>query len=384
MSRRLVAAACAPPLLVALDFAVVGVAVPRMRRDLGLDGSAAAWVFSAYNLTFGATLLAFGRLADRIGRRRMLLLGLALFAAACGGNAAAPSGGALIASRAVQGVGAAAMTPAALSLLTSLRPQGPGRDALVGAYGMAISAGFVTGALAAGALAGVADWRPVMLLGAPLALVAMAITITAPAPAPALPTRATPARAGIGDLLRRRSVRRAAAAGALVTATGVGGTLLLVYLLQDVRGHSPLETGLMLVPFGAAAPAGARVARAAGPGAGCGLGLLLQGSSFLALGLAADSAGLVAVLAAIAGFGLGHVLGNTSAAMTVVADLPADRHGIAAGLLATAQYLGGAAGPAAVGALGLAGHLDAGFAVLGATALAGAAAVTLGSRAPRR
>jgi DHA2 family integral membrane protein (MFS transporter) len=250
------------------------------------------------------------------------------------------------------------MTPAALSLLAGLRPQGPDRDALLALYGTSISVGFVTGALAAGLLANVADWRPAMVLGVPLALTAIALAATA---TPGPPPRAT--RAPALALLRRPAVRRAATAGALVTATGVGGTLLLVTLLQDGRGHTPLETGLMLVLFGAAAPIGARAARSAGGPAALTAGLALQGAAFLALAALPPAAGLAPVLAAIAGFGLGHVAGNTGAAMAVVADLPAERHGAAAGVLATAQYLGGAAGPLASGA---------GFAAVGAAACAGA------------
>ncbi|HEX5617289.1 MAG TPA: MFS transporter, partial [Solirubrobacteraceae bacterium] len=108
-------ACCAPPVLLAVDFAVLSVAVPRMSAELGMVRGDVRWLFSAYSLAFGCLLLAAGRTADALGRRRLLLVGLGVFAMGALLTALARSGTVAIVGRAVQGTGAATMTPAALS-----------------------------------------------------------------------------------------------------------------------------------------------------------------------------------------------------------------------------------------------------------------------------
>jgi DHA2 family methylenomycin A resistance protein-like MFS transporter len=256
------------------------------------------------------------------------------------------------------------MTPAALSLLTSRFEDGPPRIRALGVYASAISAGFVTGALLAGLLAGAGAWRLLLGSGCPLALLGAAIAWplrTARPPSPAADLR----------ILRRRTVLAACAAGSAVTATGVGAVVLLTSYLQDDRGLSPLATGGAFAVFGAAAPAGAQLARRLG-GAQLAAGLGLQGGALMTLGLTAGVAGLAGVLAAIAAFGLGHVIANLGAAATAMRGADAAEHGTIGGLLSTAQYLGGALGPPALG--GLAGF-RAGMVAGGAVALLGSLAL---------
>ena len=151
--------------------------------------------------------------------------------------------------------------------------------------------------------------------------------------------------------------------------TGAAGTLLLTLYLQDVRGYSPLAAGLVFACFGAAAIPGARVARAVPARMGMATGLAAQGAGMLAAVAAAGSA--PAVVASVAGFGFGHVIGNTSVAAVATAEAAAARHGALAGMLVTAQYLGGALGPALLARAGF----TAGLMAAGAIALTTAAAI---------
>src|SRR4029453_6824829 len=115
----IVALPCVALFVIVLDVTIVAVALPALQADLGLSTTALGWVITAYTLVFGGCLLAAGRLADRIGRRRTFALGLTVFAAASLACGLAPTAETLLAARAVQGIGAALVSPAALALVTS-------------------------------------------------------------------------------------------------------------------------------------------------------------------------------------------------------------------------------------------------------------------------
>jgi hypothetical protein len=396
-------ACCAPPVLLAVDFAVLSVAVPQLRADLAMSDSDVRWLFVAYNLAFGCLLLAAGRAADVYGRRRMLLAGLAIFAVAAVVTALARAGSTAIAGRALQGCGAAAMTPAALSLLTTATRDGEDRNRVLASYGLAISVGFVAGTLLSGALATVASWRPAIAMAIPLAGAAIVLAWRLPrdeeAPRRAaarhgpgvIPVAALVAVAALaaaqggpaglsamvvaaGTLLALaarlgRAVGLACAAGLVVTATGVGGTLLLTLYLQDVRGYSPLAAGAVFACFGAAAIPGAAAARRLRARCGIVTGLAAQGGGLLLAAPAAVSGSAPAIAASVGGFGFGHVIGNASVAAVATARAPAGLHGELAGMLITAQYLGGALGPAVLGRA----TFEAGMVAAGAAAVAAAA-----------
>ena len=133
--RFVLALLCSAFFMVILDVAIVNVALPSIQTDLGFSPPSLQWVVSAYALTFGGLLLLGGRAADLLGRRRVFVGGVAVFALASllGGLAWLPE--LLVAARALQGVGAAAMTPAALSILMTTFPEGAERNKALGAWG---------------------------------------------------------------------------------------------------------------------------------------------------------------------------------------------------------------------------------------------------------
>ncbi|WP_246495717.1 DHA2 family efflux MFS transporter permease subunit [Streptomyces zagrosensis] len=162
--------------LVSLDLSVVNVALPDIRSDLGFTADDLLWVVNAYALAFGGLLMLGGRLADIVGRRRTLTVGLAVFGIASLGGGLVSSPGGLIAARAVQGVGAAALAPVAFALITVTLPAGPARSRALGLWGMAGAAGGAVGVLAGGLLTEGAGWRSVLLINVPLVLLALAGT----------------------------------------------------------------------------------------------------------------------------------------------------------------------------------------------------------------
>ena len=158
MRRLVLAACCAPPALIALDFAVISVVVPQARAQLGMGDAGARWFFSAYSVSFGCLLLGAGAAADAYGRRRLLLAGLGTFVAAGVVTAAAQTVAMAIGGRALQGAGAALMTPAALSLVTSATREGDRRTRAPSEYGLTTPVGFIVGTLAAGLIATAVGW----------------------------------------------------------------------------------------------------------------------------------------------------------------------------------------------------------------------------------
>ncbi|MDW6060652.1 MFS transporter [Streptomyces sp. FXJ1.4098] len=173
-ARLVLAVALTVQFVVALDMSVVNVALPDMREDLGFTPDALLWVVNAYALAFGGLLMLGGRLADIVGRRATLMGGLALFGAASLGGGLVGSPGALIAARAVQGVGAAALAPVAFTLITVAFPAGPARSRALGLWGMAAAAGGAVGVLVGGVLTEWAGWRSVLLINVPIVVLALA------------------------------------------------------------------------------------------------------------------------------------------------------------------------------------------------------------------
>ena len=163
---------CGALFLDALDVSMVGVALPAIRADLGLTTASLQWVVSAYVLGYGGLLLLGGRAADLLGRRRVFLAALALFAAASllGGLVSSP--GLLIAARFVKGVAAAVTAPAGLSLLTTTFPEGHLRNRAMSVYSAFGASGFSLGLVLSGVLTEI-SWRWTLLAAAPVALVTL-------------------------------------------------------------------------------------------------------------------------------------------------------------------------------------------------------------------
>ncbi len=162
--------------MVVLDFSIVNIALPSIQRDLGLSTPDLQWIVTAYSLTFGGFLLLGGRMSDLYGRRRLLLIGLAVFSLASLAGGLSPSGLFLIASRAVQGLGAALVAPTSISLVTTTFAEGPERNKAFGVIGALASAGFAAGAILGGLLTAGPGWRWVMFVNVPIGIAAFILT----------------------------------------------------------------------------------------------------------------------------------------------------------------------------------------------------------------
>jgi MFS family permease len=161
--------ACAQ-LITALDFNIIYVALPEIGVRLGFSPHSLQWVFSAYSVMFGGFLLLGGRAADLFGRRRMFILGLALYATSSlfGGLAQSPL--AIVAARAVQGLGGAVLFPATVSLINTLFEEGPKRNRALGLWSLAGSCGLTLGSIVGGVLVGTLGWQFVFFVNVPIAL----------------------------------------------------------------------------------------------------------------------------------------------------------------------------------------------------------------------
>jgi MFS family permease len=172
---------CAAQFVLQLDFSVVNVALPTIQRELGMAAAQLQWIVTGYALTFGSLLLAGGRLADLLGRRRLLAAGLVVFALASLACGLAQWPVMLIAARVIQGAAGAMVSPAALSLLTTMNPEGPARNRALAIWQATTAAGATTGIIAGGLLTQYLGRRPVFLVNPPLIAVMLALV-------PRLPT----------------------------------------------------------------------------------------------------------------------------------------------------------------------------------------------------
>src|SRR5690349_9699682 len=191
-----------------IDLTIVNVSLPTIGHDLHFSPTSLQWVVTAYALTFGGLLLLGGRAADLLGRRRILMLGLALFTTASLACGLATGDAFLIGSRAVQGVGAAIMLPAALSIVMNMFEEGAKRNKALGIWGGLGAGGATVGLIAGGLLTRYAGWQYIFYLNVPIGAVALLLT----------PRIVPESRL---DTMRRKFD----AAGALA---GTGGLVLLV------------------------------------------------------------------------------------------------------------------------------------------------------------
>ncbi len=158
--------------VVVIDASIVNVALPSIGAHLHIARADLSWVVNAYTLTFGGFLLLGGRMADLLGRRRMFMLGLVLFSIASFAGGIAQSEGWLIAARAVQGLGAAIVSPAALSIITTTFSDGAERNRALGIWGAVAGAGGAAGVLLGGILTSGLSWRWVLFVNVPIGLLA--------------------------------------------------------------------------------------------------------------------------------------------------------------------------------------------------------------------
>jgi EmrB/QacA subfamily drug resistance transporter len=214
--------------MVILDVAIVNVALPSIKSDLGFSQTGLQWVITAYAIFFGGTLLLGGRLADLLGRRRLFVAGLALFALSsllCG---IAWSSGSLVSFRALQGLGGALLAPAALSLLMTTFAEGRDRNLALGIYGAASGSGAAAGVLLGGVITSYLGWSWIFFVNVPVGIAAIALT----------PFLLRDSRADLAH-------RHFDLAGA---ASVTGGLMLLVYGLTRATTDgwsSPVTLGLL-------------------------------------------------------------------------------------------------------------------------------------------
>src|SRR5919106_4775619 len=214
---------CGVQFMVVLDIALVNVALPSIQVDLGFSQENLQWVISAYALLFGGFLLLGGRVADLIGRRRVFVAGIVVFSAASLLSALAWSDTALIGARALQGFGAAMITPAALSILMVTFAEGRERNTALGAWGAVGAFGAVAGVLLGGVLTDALSWEWIFFVNIPVGIVGLAL-------APLLLGESRDAEAKSFDV----------PGAALVT----GGLVTLVYAITQANdyGWTSVET----------------------------------------------------------------------------------------------------------------------------------------------
>jgi MFS family permease len=345
-----VALPCVAQFVIVLDVTIVAIALPMVQADLGLSTTMLGWVVTVYPLVFGVCLLAAGRLADRIGRRRIFVAGLAVFGLASLACALAPNGLFLLAGRVAQGLGAALVSPAALALVTAAKPSGAARKRALGWWTAAAAGGGASGWVLGGVLSGGLDWRWVFLINVPVCLAVAAL-----APRVLVESRARPRRLD-WRVLRRRAVLGPNGVAAVLTATTTPPVLLCTLHAQQKLGLSPAMAGLLFPPFNVAVIAasllGSRIKRGAITG---GLLAIGAGGALLALHLSIPTM-LVAFVVMGAGLGVASVASTAQGTAAV----DADDQGLASAFLATSAQLGTA--------LGLAAFLPLGFGAAAALA----------------
>ena len=214
--------------MVVLDVAIVNVALPSIKTDLNFSQESLQWVITAYAIFFGGVLLLGGRLADLLGRRRLFVAGLVLFTVSSLLDGLAWSEGSLIAFRSLQGLGAALLSPAALSILTTTFAEGRERNIALGVWGAASGSGGAAGVLLGGALTSAFSWSWIFFINVPAGLIVLA----------AVPLVLRESRADLDH-------RHFDAAGA---ASITGGLMLLVYAMTRAAQHgwiNPETIGLL-------------------------------------------------------------------------------------------------------------------------------------------
>lgn len=406
VGRLLLALLCVAQFMLILDVTVVAVAIPAMQRALHVAPSDIQWVTTAYGITYGGFLVSAGRAADLFGAKRILLIGLTVFTAASAVCGLSPVPLVLFGARALQGIGAAMVSPAALALLMINFKEGGARNRALGIWGAVASIGGIAGNLVGGVLTDLAGWRWIFLVNVPIGVIAfLVITRLVPSDAKRASTRidlpgALLLTAGVVALVS--AVSQASVHGADAVVLGLGGLAVILLAafvavelhtaqpvlklsmfrnanvrygnaisvvsagassvalffstlyMQEVIGLTPLQTGIGFVPVLAAivlisSKAGALVA-AFGVRT-----LLVTAALIVAAGLAllsglvsVDGSFLVSVLPGLMLVGIGSGLSLAPAMIvstTGVADLD---QGLASGLVSTSQQVGSALGVAIV------------------------------------
>ncbi|WP_314618066.1 MFS transporter [Streptomyces stackebrandtii] len=400
---------CMSLLIVSLDNTALNVALPSIRADLGASVSGLQWTIDAYTLVLACLLMLSGSTADRIGRRKVFVTGLVVFALGSLLCSLAPSLETLIAFRAVQAVGGSMLNPVAMSIITNTFTEPAARARAIGVWGAVVGVSMAAGPLVGGVLVESVGWRAIFWVNLPVALVALLLTLRyvpeSRAPRPRRPDpvgqllvavllgsltyaiiETDPRFAGISavalagvvlyeprrpePLIDLRFFRSAPFSGATVIAVcafaALGGFLFLNTLyLQDVRGLSPLEAGLCMLPMAGMtfvfAPLSGRLTGARGPRPS----LLLAGTAMTAgpllFALFEAETSDPLLFTGYVVFGIGFGLVNAPITNTAVSGMPRAQAGVAAAVASTSRQVGQTLGVAVVGAV-LAAGMSAGTA----------------------
>ena len=398
-------------LMVVLDATIVNIALPSAQADLGFSDGGRQWIITAYALSFGSLLLVGGRLGDLLGRKRVFVLGLAGFATASAVGGFAPSFGVLVVARALQGVFAALLAPAALSLLTTTFTIPSERNRAFGVFGTIAASGAAVGLILGGALTQYLDWRWSMFinlfLAVPAAVAALRLlgrdepatsgsridvagTVTASVGLFALvfgfsnaeshgwgaPITIAAIAAGVALLGAFVAVERRVAnpllplrvvadrnrgGGYLALAAAGAGLfgvfLFLTYYLQQTLGFSPLTTGLAFMPMMAVImPVGGIAQTRLLPRFGARplvtIGMLLSAVAMVMFtGVGVDSTYVADILPGLLVMGLGLGLLFAPAMSTATLGVDHADAGVASALVNTGQQIGGSIGTALLSTL---------------------------------
>jgi MFS transporter, DHA2 family, methylenomycin A resistance protein len=409
--RRVVTliAMCVAQGMILLDNTIVNVALPSIQRELDVDPGNLIWVVNAYVLALASLIMVGGTLGDRYGRKRVFLVGLAIFTAMSAACALSPNESALIAARAAQGVGAALVAPLSLSILADAYPP-ERRTTAIGIWAAAAGLGFGAGPVVGGILVELFSWSAVFWVNVPVGIIGIVLVITGVRESRNPNARkldlpgAVLVAAGLCVLTfaivesehigwtSPTMIALLAAAGLLLGSflvlesrvpepmvplglfrdsrfTVSCGVYAIMYLalastfffvtlfFQNVEGWSALEVGLswliMNTPFLIASTLAGRLAGWIGT-ATCWVGVLLGGLGVLALAFLTPGAGLLAASPGYVLIGAGYGMAVPTISSVAVSALPVEHSGLASGVLNSARQVGTAIGLAALGSVGLA------------------------------
>jgi EmrB/QacA subfamily drug resistance transporter len=404
-----VALACAGQFLVVLDVSVVNVALPSMRAELDMSVSGLQWVVNAYAIAFAGFMLLGGRAGDLYGRKRMFLVGLALFTLASLAGGLAQDDWQLLLARAAQGLGAAVLAPSTLTIVTSAVPEGAARARAIATWTAVGAGGGAAGGLVGGLLVDLLSWRWVLLINVPVGAVVLAgalallpesrvgdrrrldlpgaVLVTAGLATVAYGISRTeaegwtaaaalgPLAAGLASivlflaveartaaplmplgLLRRRSVSSANVAMLLCGSAMFSMWYFMTLYAQNVLGYTPLEAGLALMPSSLAIVLGSKLAprlmRTLGARTVAALGAVTATAGFgWQSTMTADGAYVTAIMLPGVLMMLGAGLSATPLASLATAGAAPGEAGLVSGLVNTSRTMGGSLGLAVLSTL---------------------------------